>query len=149
MPFFSRAFWSRESSAAKRQARQKANAAPAKPQWTDAWQRTEVSAEEVQELLRGCTQELKSRGSSIVIRIQPIGIGLTGGMRISSRHSLPPPSISTQLGPECGTHVHSELLQCGPKRLPPNGRGFDAGATLDGTDGRIAPLAIPTWCNSG
>ncbi|KAI1920354.1 hypothetical protein LOZ65_004068 [Ophidiomyces ophidiicola] len=34
---------------------------PVKPQWTDAWLRTEVSPEEVQELLRGCTRELKAR----------------------------------------------------------------------------------------
>lgn len=35
---------------------------PAKPKWSDAWARTSVEAEEVQELLKGCTIELKSRG---------------------------------------------------------------------------------------
>lgn len=35
---------------------------PAKPKWSDAWTRTSVEAEEVQELLKGCTIELKSRG---------------------------------------------------------------------------------------
>lgn len=35
---------------------------PPKPRWEDAWTRTEVEPEEVQELLRGCTHELKSRG---------------------------------------------------------------------------------------
>ncbi|KAK2625486.1 hypothetical protein QTJ16_004798 [Diplocarpon rosae] len=35
--------------------------APAKPRWEDAWTRTSVDPEEVQELLRGCTVELKSR----------------------------------------------------------------------------------------
>ncbi|KAI9835689.1 MAG: hypothetical protein M1819_001866 [Sarea resinae] len=35
--------------------------APQKPQWDDAWSRSDVHPEEVQELLRGCTQEMKSR----------------------------------------------------------------------------------------
>ncbi|KAA8575004.1 hypothetical protein MFRU_002g03640 [Monilinia fructicola] len=34
---------------------------PAKPTWTDAWTRTTVEPEEIQELVRGCTVELKSR----------------------------------------------------------------------------------------
>jgi hypothetical protein len=33
-----------------------------KPQWTDAWARTSVEPEEIQELLRRCTDELKARG---------------------------------------------------------------------------------------
>lgn len=36
--------------------------APPKPRWEDAWTRKTVDPEEVQELLRGCTLELKSRG---------------------------------------------------------------------------------------
>lgn len=39
-----------------------ANITPSKPRWEDAWTRTTVEPEEVQELLRGCTVELKSRG---------------------------------------------------------------------------------------
>ena len=35
---------------------------PPKPRWDDAWTRKQVEPEEVQELLRGCTMELKSRG---------------------------------------------------------------------------------------
>ena len=37
-------------------------APPPKPHWDDAWTRKEVEPEEIQELLRGCTYELKSRG---------------------------------------------------------------------------------------
>ena len=37
-------------------------AAP-KPVWEDAWTRNTVEPDEVQELLRGCTLELKSRGA--------------------------------------------------------------------------------------
>ncbi|KAJ5639326.1 uncharacterized protein N7484_007188 [Penicillium longicatenatum] len=63
MPFFSRVFRSKDSTATKKQAKPAttANPAPAKPKWTDAWQRTEVAAEEVQDLIRGCAQELKAR----------------------------------------------------------------------------------------
>lgn len=66
MSFLSRVFRSKDSNAAKKQAKQNApeDTAPPKPQWTDPYLRTEVSPEEVQELLRGCTQELKSRGLS-------------------------------------------------------------------------------------
>ncbi|GKU05003.1 hypothetical protein FLAG1_01337 [Fusarium langsethiae] len=35
---------------------------PTKPQWTDAWTRTYVEPEEVHELIRCCTEELKARG---------------------------------------------------------------------------------------
>jgi transcriptional regulator of nitric oxide reductase len=33
-----------------------------KPVWVDAWLRKSVEPEEIQELLHGCTMELKSRG---------------------------------------------------------------------------------------
>jgi hypothetical protein len=46
----------------KKGAQQPGDDAPPKPQWADAWTRTSVDPEEVQELLRGCTLELKSRG---------------------------------------------------------------------------------------
>ncbi|KAF4971398.1 hypothetical protein FSARC_1760 [Fusarium sarcochroum] len=35
---------------------------PPKPQWTDAWARKSVEPEEVHELIRCCTEELKARG---------------------------------------------------------------------------------------
>ena len=37
--------------------------APLKPKWEDAWSRKDVEPEEVQELLRYCTYEIKSRGT--------------------------------------------------------------------------------------
>lgn len=36
--------------------------APTKPAWEDAWTRKTVEPDEIQELLHGCTLELKSRG---------------------------------------------------------------------------------------
>lgn len=35
---------------------------PAKPRWTDAWARTSVEPEEIHELVKRCTEEIKSRG---------------------------------------------------------------------------------------
>src|SRR3954447_18877300 len=49
-------------SKSKRGAPQVVNDIPQKPRWEDAWTRKTVDPEEVQELLRGCTLELKSRG---------------------------------------------------------------------------------------
>lgn len=40
-----------------------ANDQPTQQRWEDAWTRKSVEPEEVQELIRGCTVELKSRGS--------------------------------------------------------------------------------------
>ncbi|KAI9376307.1 hypothetical protein BJX61DRAFT_539005 [Aspergillus egyptiacus] len=67
MPFFSRVFRSKDSLATKKSSKTTApeSSGPAKPTWTDAWQRTEIAPEEVQQLLRACTQELKVRGMSI------------------------------------------------------------------------------------
>lgn len=64
MSFFSRVFRSKDSTATKKQSKPvvAADPVPAKPKWTDAWTRTEVAPEEVQDLIRGCAQELKARG---------------------------------------------------------------------------------------
>lgn len=35
---------------------------PQKPRWEDAWARKTVEADEVQQLIRFCTEELKARG---------------------------------------------------------------------------------------
>ncbi|PVH72256.1 hypothetical protein DL98DRAFT_80402 [Cadophora sp. DSE1049] len=60
--FFSRLKGKDGPSKVKKGAQQPAlNVAPPKPRWEDAWTRTSVDPEEVQELLRGCTLELKSR----------------------------------------------------------------------------------------
>ncbi|KAI9849218.1 MAG: hypothetical protein M1838_000206 [Thelocarpon superellum] len=42
-----------------------------KPQWEDAWTRKDVEPEEVQELLRGCTLELKSRALDVPFTLLP------------------------------------------------------------------------------
>lgn len=68
MPFFSKVFRSRDReggfSKSKKHAQENGAVpmAPPKPCWEDAWARKDVEPEEIQELLRGCTHELKSRG---------------------------------------------------------------------------------------
>jgi hypothetical protein len=63
MSFFSRVFRGKDSTSKKQSKPTTAvDTTPAKPKWTDAWQRTEVAPEEVQDLVRGCVHELKARG---------------------------------------------------------------------------------------
>ena len=40
------------------------NSAPTKPQWDDAWTRKTVEPEEIHDLIRCCTEELKARGTT-------------------------------------------------------------------------------------
>ncbi|KAL8735697.1 MAG: hypothetical protein Q9181_002739 [Wetmoreana brouardii] len=44
---------------------------PPKPRWADAWARNDVEPEEVQELLSGCTNELKSRALDMPFLLLP------------------------------------------------------------------------------
>ena len=73
MPFFSKVFKSKDgtgiSSKSKKQAQQPntAQPLPPKPRWADAWARKDVEPEEIQELLRGCTAELKARGTVTMV----------------------------------------------------------------------------------
>ena len=62
--FFSRLKGRDGPSKVKKGAQQPAiDAAPARPRWEDAWTRKTVEPQEVQELLHGCTVELKARGT--------------------------------------------------------------------------------------
>jgi len=39
---------------------------PAKPKWDDAWTRNTVEPEEVQDLIKRCTKEIKDRGRTCI-----------------------------------------------------------------------------------
>ncbi|KAL2846954.1 hypothetical protein BJY01DRAFT_212965 [Aspergillus pseudoustus] len=73
MSFFSRVFRSKDSNAAKKGSKSPvaASTGPAKPAWTDAWQRTEIAPEEVQQLLRACTREFKARALQTPFMLLP------------------------------------------------------------------------------
>lgn len=81
MPFFSKVFKSKDGSGitakTKKQSQQPntANVLPPKPRWADAWARKDVEPGEVQELLRGCTSELKARGNMILIYTDDLEVG--------------------------------------------------------------------------
>ena len=63
MPFFSSIFKGKEGSSKKSPIHNgMPQEAPPKPRWADAWLRKDVDPEEVQELLRICTSEMKARG---------------------------------------------------------------------------------------
>lgn len=68
MPFFSKVFKSGSKEPASGRL-PKENGAPRveppKARWDDAWMRTSVDPDEVQELLRECTHEIKARGRQI------------------------------------------------------------------------------------
>ncbi|KAL9628869.1 MAG: hypothetical protein Q9204_005606 [Flavoplaca sp. TL-2023a] len=76
MPFFSR-FRNKDPAAStsknKKQSHLNGNAPPPppKPRWADAWLRKDVEPEEVQELLRGCTNELKSKALDLPFLLLP------------------------------------------------------------------------------
>jgi hypothetical protein len=60
--FFSRLKGKDGSKGRKKGANDPANQADAKPKWDDAWTRKTVEPEEIHELVRCCTIELKARG---------------------------------------------------------------------------------------
>ncbi|KAL8803375.1 MAG: hypothetical protein Q9200_006239 [Gallowayella weberi] len=76
MPFFSR-FRNKDATGVvsknKKQSHLNGTAPPPppKPRWADAWLRKDVEPEEVQELLRGCTYELKSKALDIPFLLLP------------------------------------------------------------------------------
>ncbi|KAI4257284.1 MAG: hypothetical protein LQ352_001696 [Teloschistes flavicans] len=74
MPFFSRLRGGGPASKSKKQPNLNGTAPPPpppKPRWPDAWLRKDVEPEEVQELLRGCTNEIKSRALDMPFLLLP------------------------------------------------------------------------------
>ncbi|KAF2013131.1 hypothetical protein BU24DRAFT_230920 [Aaosphaeria arxii CBS 175.79] len=75
MPFFKNVFKSKDGprSASKggKYTEQSGPVPPPKPRWEDAWSRKDVAPEEVQELVHGCTQEMKSRALDMPFLLLP------------------------------------------------------------------------------
>ena len=143
MGFFSKAFKGKASGASTPIKNKKrsgtANGAvpapPPKPHWDDAWTRKEVEAEEIHELLRGCTHELKSRG----MEEKPFMANMRLINDSSARHALPPLALSTGVGSKRRTDIHSQLLQC-RKGFSPGRGAFRAGIGLDRAHGELDRL---------
>lgn len=71
MPAFLNRVFKRDANAKRPQNQVPVPDQPSAPKWTDGWLRTEVSPDEVQELLRVCTAEVKSRGACIELNKFP------------------------------------------------------------------------------
>lgn len=63
MPTFLNRVFSRDK-ASKKSAVTTVEEAPRQTRWEDGWARSEVAPDEIQELLRGCTHEIKLRGKT-------------------------------------------------------------------------------------
>lgn len=86
---------------------------PSKPTWTDGWARTEVDPEEVQELIRGCTTEVKSRGLSTPFLLLPYRPNTDPcAARSFIRNYFNPTNA-----PPTGTHLQQELRLTDPDVL--------------------------------
>ncbi|EDN07814.1 morphogenesis protein [Histoplasma capsulatum] len=118
MSFFSRVFRSRDASGSKKQGKQNgvSQDVPQKPQQIDAFIRTEVTPDEVQELLHGCTVELKSRGLEIPFLLLPFRPSSDpSSARTFIRHYfIPPPERPAPLR---GEHLIQELRLTEPMVL--------------------------------
>lgn len=116
--FFSRLKGRDGPSKVKKGAQQPAiDAGPPKPRWEDAWTRKTVEPQEVQELLHGCTVELKARGTSM-IAIFPLSNLQERFARFifalhelipffdSLGHPVPHPPISTNVRSKRCAYIH-------------------------------------------
>jgi len=107
----------------KKGAAQPTNETPPQPRWEDAWTRTSVEPEEVQELLRGCTLELKSRGmylsNSSGYRLctmpLPFFVALHGLIGFCSfGYAISPSTFQTNFRSKCGKNLYSTFLRWQP-----------------------------------
>ena len=73
MPFFKNLFQSKDGSRSASKAGKYGDnnepVLPPKPRWEESWSRKDVAPEEIQELVHGCTQEMKSRGTSSSVTV--------------------------------------------------------------------------------
>ncbi|KAK2734332.1 hypothetical protein FQN57_001699 [Myotisia sp. PD_48] len=114
MSFFSRVFRGKDGKKSKQNGA--ASNLPTKPKWTDAWLRTEVTPEEVQGLLRGCTIELKARALDIPFLLLPFRPSSDpSAARTFIRNYFNPPADRN--GPMEGEYLMQELRLTEPMVL--------------------------------
>jgi hypothetical protein len=68
------------------------NDPPPKPRWEDAWTRKTVDPQEIQELLRGCTVELKARGRNMIdiLPLSDLQHSIAVSIHVARANFLPP-----------------------------------------------------------
>ncbi|KAI4100772.1 MAG: hypothetical protein L6R37_005264 [Teloschistes peruensis] len=125
MPFFSRLRGGGPTSKNKKQTNLNGNAPPPpppKPRWPDAWLQKDVEPEEIQELLRGCTNEIKSRALDIPFLLLPF----RPASDPSAARSFIRNFFNENRGPLQGRQLEQELLLTEPMVSTPQGsRGED------------------------
>lgn len=138
---------------------------PAKPEWTDGWARTSVEPEEVHELVKRCTEEIKKRGMFHLAPPPPSRhfynlvyvfshLGLTGiciwdchclrvrheklinGLNHSSRSSILAPAFSADFRSQRCSYLYTPFLR---RQCTPR-RAPGTGAADDRADGNC-------WCH--
>ncbi|KAL9130512.1 MAG: hypothetical protein Q9217_001332 [Psora testacea] len=115
MGFFAKAFRGKDSNATatatpktkKKQKHAQTNGAvpapPPKPHWDDAWTRKVVEPEEIQELLRACTHEMKSRALDMPFLLLPF--------RPASDPSAARTFVRNYFSMDKGVHLVGERLE--------------------------------------
>lgn len=100
-------------------------ALPEKPKWDDAYARKTVEPEEIHELIRCCTDELKARGMSCCIHgrdaacpteREPCPRNSTAWFANAMCYSRPrssfsSPPVPTDLRPQCRAHLYPKFLR--------------------------------------
>ncbi len=109
-----------------------ANAQPASVEKQDPWLRTEVSPAEVQELLRECTHEIKSRGRNALYPNYLQKSEMECSYMCRPFYPISTPPLSPEHGSKCIKNLHTELFQfsygtiawCPPSTRTPVDRTF-------------------------
>ncbi|PWW78845.1 hypothetical protein C7212DRAFT_155839 [Tuber magnatum] len=105
MPTFLNKVFKRDHAGSSKKIERSTPPPPQEVKHQDAWLRTEVAPEQVQELLRGCTQEIKSRGLSTPFLLLPFRPNSDdGAARTFIRNFFDPVT-----GPLRGPHLQQEL----------------------------------------
>lgn len=123
------------------------NSLPAKPTWDDAYTRKSVDPEEIAELLRCLTEEIKTRGM-VHFFFFFFFFGIFSSRRNRcllipprarrTRPPVPSPAISTDLRSERRSYLCSQLFRSQPQAAR---RGSVAGASPRRANGKICVLA--------
>ncbi|RPA96170.1 hypothetical protein L873DRAFT_1695373 [Choiromyces venosus 120613-1] len=105
MPAFLNKVFKRDHAGSSKKIEQVTPPQPQEVKYQDAWLRTEVTPEQVQELLRGCTQEIKSRGLSTPFLLLPF----RPNSDASAARTFIRNFFNPEKGPLRGPHLQQEL----------------------------------------
>ncbi len=119
---------------------QLANQQPQKPRWDDAWTRKTIEPDEVQQLIRFCTEELKARGmtSKLLLR-RPTTLG-------GSRPPRPVPQLQANGTLQLSIFRSSSSPSARPRTRAPSGPSCDTFSTAKMAASSSAERPWPRSC---